>query len=37
VVKVVMSKVMSLMLFSNKYQWSYSGDMIIDAWLPFDK
>jgi hypothetical protein len=22
---------------SNKYGWSYSGDMMIDSWLPFDK
>ena len=29
--------VMSLMLLSNKYQGSYSGDMIIGARLQFDK
>jgi hypothetical protein len=26
-----------IMLLSNKYQGSYSGDSMIDAWLPFDK
>ena len=29
-------EVMSLMLLSYKYWGSYSGDMMIDAWLPFD-
>jgi hypothetical protein len=28
---------MSLMLLSIKCRGSYSGDMVIDAWLPFHK